>query len=264
MLRKLLKLCAALGVLAGIVIGILLWNVNPLLESLRPKLQTLISEKLHKPVTFNKLLFRFFPTLGIELHELTLDASGDTTRNIEGTRVKLALLETELLPLFVGDFRIRRLEVDGAELRLVRTESGGLELGGAPLLGNAPETEAPAEVEPAAKKGKVSFAVTDAKLVSSRFSFLDRSVQPPQELSFDNVTADLKDIAPNGVKSFNVSAGVLGGKDNLNVSGSAEMNGALPAGKIRVKAAGLDLTKLSALLLAYKKVHKLMATAPAI
>lgn len=249
MLRKLLKVLAALFVLSALAAGLLVWNINPVLESLKPRLQAVLSDKLQKQVSFEKLSFRFLPSLALELNNLQLT---DGTK--DGTKLERLVLQTKLFPLFVGEFLIEELEVDGLELRITKQENGALEVGGSPLgakassgkesadKGDAPEEEK--------KKSKLAFNVTRAQLTRGRVTFSDRSVSPPQEISVSDIAAEAKGITADGIQRFAASARVLGDKPDITLEGSGTKAG----GSGTLTLDRLDLTKLSTLLKAYDKL----------
>ena len=96
MRKKLIKFVLILCIVGLAAVGLILWNINPIVESFRPKLAALISDTIKQPTEIGAISLRLFPTQSVELKNITL-AGGSAG----ATSIQRALNDVNLCALFM-------------------------------------------------------------------------------------------------------------------------------------------------------------------
>jgi len=250
-MKSWIKILLSLIALGALVIGLLLWRINPLLDSFRPKIAALISDKVGQPVTLGGLSLTYFP-LAVTVSDVALQSGGKSAGGIQ----KL-VLSSSLSPLLSGQLEVREIGIEGAQLHVERGADGSIKINGVPIGSGASKTSAPAPDESPAtsdKKASVSISVENAWVKNSDITVHDASVTPPQDIVLKDLSAELHDVGTNGTPSFALSADVFGeGRTNLSISGSGRLEGLMPKGSMKLKWSDINFDTLAALAKAYGK-----------
>lgn len=278
MKSRLIKALAAIALLLGLGVLLLLWNINPILEKLRPQIVSTLSETLGQPVSLGEISADLFPSVGIRIKDVGLENSP------EDAFAQTLVLDTSLFSLLKGEVEVSKLEIAGAKLNLVRKKDGSLHLGALNLTpkatdaseGKTPEapknsdttqtagTPTAAEEEVSDDSGSsLSLALQNAEISNVSVSWTDESVSPPAKLAIEDFQASIKDVAPNSKGSISLAASVLGkSKQNLTLDGSLALGEALlalPTLDLDLSLEALDLARVAALLESYgakpKELH---------
>ena len=283
MSKKLIKFFLLLCVLGALGVGILLWNINPIVESFRPQLAQLISDTIKQPTEIGGINLKLFPTQAIELKDISL-AGGSK----EGASIKKALLDVNLMALLKKNLEVTQVSVDGLKLNVTREKDGSLNVGGLPIgkkkeeagktsssapvpaTGSAPTSgtaktdsatpNAPASSPPAASA--ISFQTKSLQLKSGNISIHDQGANPPQTIELSDINVDVQNITQESVEKLLVTASLLGKeKNNLSLSGSVQGLSKAPFGvepNLAFSLKKIDLEKIMQIASAYGvKVDKL-------
>ena len=157
-----LKILLSLMALAGLAVGLIIFNINPILESLRPEIQRTIAEKIGQPITFGKLSLSLFPAAAVEVSEVRFEGAA------EAGGVKTLILKTPLMPLLKRRLSVEEAGIDGLDVRLLRKADGALTINGIPAGAKTKTPEASASVSASAEpapgetKPSVAFGVKNA------------------------------------------------------------------------------------------------------
>ncbi len=274
MKSRLFKILAAVIVLLGLGVLLLLWNINPILEKLRPQIVSTLSETVGQEVSIGEISADLFPSVGIRIKDVGLkDSPGDAF-------AETLVLDTSLFSLLKGEVEVSKLEVAGAKINVVRKKDGSLHLGSLNLSAkdatnnsetganedtsaasqsdqSAPQSaEKPAESTEDAESGSsLSLSLRNADISNVSVSWTDESVSPPAKVSIDDFEAKVRDVAPNSKGSVALAASVLGkSKQNFRIDGSLALGQtltALPTLDLSVALDSLDLARLATLLASY-------------
>ena len=277
-MKLLVKILIAIAVLLAGAFALLLFNINPIVEKLKPQLLATVSEQLGHPVSIGSIDTSLFPPVSIELRNVSLERvslqsgeEGGADAGKEASIEKLAI-SAELFALLRGALVVESIELNGLNAAIQRDSSGQLQVGPLVLGEDAAEDgEEEYSVKPAsnsndtkdsstASKGSaITLDINSAAIRNSRISCTDESVSPAQQIEISEISADLSDIAKNKVGAFSLSATALGNtSENITASGSLSMpqtasgsSSALPKGNISVSLSSLLAEKLSDLAAAY-------------
>ncbi len=240
---KKLWLKILLGVLAlgGIGLGLVLFNLNPILESLRPGIEKAISEKLGRDVGVGGLSLTLFPSVAVEVSDVKFrEAAG-----VESGIRKL-ILKTQLMPLFSRRLEVDEAGIDGLVVHAVRAADKTVTINGIPADKKPPPAEKPAAGDDDAKK-KVAIEIKNSWLKNSRLVWRDESVEPKQEIVLENLSGEFKAFSQNGLGSFQIAGQLLGkAESNLIVSG-----GGGATGEFKLAWNDFDLARVTAIAAAY-------------
>lgn len=282
MKKKILFGLLGVTVLVVAGIGIALWNINPIVESFRPRIAAMLSDTLKRDVDLGPIEVRFIP-FGLDIQGVTLGGQTGT----EPAKVSRLSLDAELGALLDRKLAVTRVAADNLQVVVRREKDGTVLVGGVPLkkerrapasrpapagsptdrpaegapgsppadAGRAAEPPAPAsDPRDAAAKQEIQLLIEKTELNDASIVWEDAAVDPPQRIELNNVDVELSDITKGGVGSFELAGNVLSKKDaNLHVSGSAERREGqpIPAVKAELRFNDVDLDRLSGILAAY-------------
>lgn len=260
--KKIVWAIIGIFVICAIAVGVLLLNINPILERFKPQITKVISDAIKAPVELGALNAQLFPSVAIEADNVSLKGSTAAEQN----SVKTLILRTGLMGLLRGQATVDDLEIKGARFTITRDSDGYISVGGVPI-GGAPQETSPAPASGGSKPGKeepsaeqdqktsINFAITEAALEDTRIVWTDNFVKPAQTVEITDLSAYVKNLSNKDFGSVEVSASALGTKPkNILISGKtslAKTETGMPKADLVVSLANLDLNKLTALMNAY-------------
>lgn len=262
MLSKLFKIAIALILLLIIAIAILLWNINPILESLRPKITKTISQQIKQDVELGSIEAQFFPNVAIKVSDLALK------NNKDGASVGSLILDTSLGDLLKGKINVKQIALRGVNLKLSREQDGSLSVGGIALAksetsasattGTTKSSSTPAKETTAEVKGEetsLDLEIAQVNANDINIYFTDKAVDPIQELNITDASLEALGLNLQGAGSFSLVASVLGtSTQNLKINGESKSGKTalgLPQAKINLSLQDLNLQKINSLASAY-------------
>ena len=285
MLKKILIGIAGLTVLGVIAIAIAIWNINPILERLRPQITQTISDAVKNPVQLGELKASLFPNVVVEVHDVALVGQE------KDASVKRLLLKTGLSDLLKGKLNVSQLTLEDTVVRVNRKPDGKLFIGTLPLQKQQPVQTSKIDgakidgaqldgaefdgaiVRPAVSRAaepatlhqvadtdaaagsqdSIQFAVDAVTVKNLDITFDDELAKPRQQIALKSINADVKNVTLGETANFAIDAGVLSAKPgNLSIKGTALVAKTLPPQfDVTIVANALDLAALNALLNAY-------------
>ena len=113
-MKKLVIFIVSVLAIGGIALGVLIYNINPILERFKPQITAKLSEIVKTPVQLGELSVQFFPSVGIEVSDVGLAGDNDSAS------VKTLMLDTSLLGLLGGNLSVSELALeDGDSLKIL-------------------------------------------------------------------------------------------------------------------------------------------------
>ncbi len=251
MKKKILWGLVAIVAIAGIGLGILIANINPILESYRPKLTQSISDAIGQPVELGEIEVQFFPSISIGLQDVALVGS-------EANKIDMLLLSTNLGDLLSGNVTVETFTLKNLSLTVTKKKDGIIYVGKVPL--NAPEKKVPTPTTktPQPKKGtqnKESSASLELKIKNAHIDnglilFIDQSTTPEQKINISNVNLSATGVGKSEEGQVELTASLLGTKDdNISAKGSVSLEG--PKVALDIALTSLDLKQINSLVTAY-------------
>lgn len=262
-MSKLFKIALALVILIVVALGVLLWSINPILESLKPKITKAISQQIKQDVELGKISAQFFPSVAIKIQNVGLVNKKDAAS------VGTLLLDTSLGDLIKGKVKINEITLSSVNLKITREKDNSISLADIPLTGkqkskpsstdkkttSTPQTKkdtAPAKTE---DKTSLSLKVTKISADDINIYITDKAVEPAQEINLTNAGFEAFGISADGTGDFSFNADLLGTTaNNLKISGKSTSEKTalgLPKASIVLSLSDLDLKKISELTKAY-------------
>ncbi|OVE79665.1 hypothetical protein BVY02_02595 [bacterium J17] len=270
-MKKILKVILALAALAGLALGIIIWNLNPILEGLRPQITSVLSKKLGQEVAFAGISAQIIPSVAIELQEVSLKDKGsseaDSSSADKPLEIGAVLLKTSLSDIFSGNISISAFTLKDGSITLTREEDGSIFLGKL-LLNSGAKSETPQSIDPPASKpnksqeqpaesqnSDISFTVEEATLSNLNLLFIDRKVKPEQRILIRDVNLSLDDLSSTTPGKLSGFASLLSDQSkNFGIEGELSLkttSSGLPEAKLEVSLNKLSLPQLTSLLDAY-------------
>jgi hypothetical protein len=256
-MKTLLKALAGIILVLFIGLGFLLWNLNPLIDSLRPVIVSKLSEAVGHQVEIGGISLSLFPVTGIELEKLKLESS------TEDTYVNSLVLETSLGDLLSKKITVNKLNLNGASLRITKQKDGSLFLG--PMLLTAKTKEA--QKGKVAAKGEakdkdekkpanaLAIALSAANISALELIFVDESLSPAQEISVRDLDLELRNISETSSGTLELTASLLGtSSGNLGLKGQLGLKKTplgIPHFDLDFSLVNLDLEKVKQLAVGY-------------
>ena len=240
-MKKIFKFLLILVLLGAVAVGLLIWNINPVLALFKPKIENIISGGLHQPVAIGEMSLKFFPEFAVNVADVRL-AGGDIPV------VKDLILKAQLAPLLHRELNVSEVGIDGAALNVIRDESGKITLNGLPI--GSEDKKPSAENKDAAddKSASISLDVKSAWLKNSRVTWTDKKITPAQTVVIDDIAANIDGMTAQSAEKINLSASLLGkSKNNFRLSGSMHA----PNAEMALSLDALDFDQLTKLADAY-------------
>jgi len=243
---KLLKILGIVILTLLIGLGVLVWQLDSIVQQFKPELEKKITAAVKAPVKFDTLRASIFPRIALNLEEVSLQ--GEET----GVEVSELLLKTSLADLLTGEVTVSEFILKDASARLVRNKDGSLALGGLNFGGKKPAAQSGEEAA-ASSDSSISFNIDSASIENASLSFIDRSVTPEQTLSIAALNASVEEFELAGSGKIEVSAQLLDAEQaNFKLAGTV---GNPLQGKplnITLDLAPINLDTVTPLLKAYK------------
>jgi hypothetical protein len=176
-----------------------------------------------------------------------LDGVGPTA-HVEYARVNVAMM-----PLLLGDVRVRRLELDGVDLTLERAEDGSLVLPAALTAATESTTDSdepePEDAEPRPLSLKSPVRVDAARVQGLQLAFADASVDPPLTTRVD-LDLRLSDVGiPGRLPRCELNLAARGVLDRLQLELTGPMEDERAEADLWLRIGGLHLEPLTPYLL---------------
>ncbi len=252
MLKKLIKFLVILSILGVVIVGILLWNINPIVESFRPKLAKLISDTINQPTDIGGISLKLFPTQSVELKNITL--AGGTPG---ATSIARAMLDVNLAALIKKRLEVTEVAVDGLNVTVTKEADGAMKVGGLPIGKGKNDPTQPPPKDEKNDPSAISFQTKTFTLKSGKIAFEDKSVAPPQTIAISDLEVDVRNITQSSIEKFSVGASLLGAKPkNLSITGSVKGLGGVPTAiepDVTLNFKSIDLSRIQNLMEVYGK-----------
>jgi hypothetical protein len=268
-------------VLIGIVLVIILlfavgsavvvWQINPILEKLRPHIAKVISDAIKQEVVLGKLSVGLFPNASIEVSDVALLSPHSTQSAASLGKLALA---TDISSLLRGQVSVSELTISSPQARLTREADGSISLGSIKIYSpNAGKNEsqtkptagavAPAGGKDSSAEAPLKLAVKTVELKNLKVVLVDKTVTPNKELELKDFSAELTNIGGSEPAVLQGSGTILGAaQKNLSVSGTVDLSkktGSLPPAQIEIALKSTDMGAISSLLEAYGAKPKELA-----
>ncbi len=237
-MKKILKIFLSLIVLGIILIGALLFYINPILELVKPEIENAISKNINQQVNLGKLSLNLFPETVVEVAEVRL-AGG------EKAQLGKLLLKTNLSSLLEKKLEVTEVSIIEPNISIVKNVEGTIIVEGLNLAKNQDSSEQKVKTETSPTTSSLSFKIKNANVKNATFNFLDQTKTPPQQISLKNINLNLNDVSSTSINDLAFSASFLDTKDNLKLTGSVE-NYQFPFSfQVKLNLTSLNLVKLS-------------------
>lgn len=256
-----LKLALGLFLLILIGVGILFWKINPILESLKPKILAQIESQIGQKVSVGELNLKFFPEISLALTSLEVGSEQKVANKLSLDEVRL---KTGLGALLSGKVAVESVVLDGLNLDITKKADGRMfvgpiELGAkakpAAAQTNTKDKNTPAEpaktAEVAPAESSLALEISEASLTNSNINFHDESVSPAQNVTLNNIDLRLTDISSAGANIELSSLLPALGRASLNLHGQAGNPLLGWPNDLELKLADISVEKLAALASAY-------------
>jgi hypothetical protein len=268
-MKTLLKIVVAILILAGIAVAVLLANINPIIEKLRPQIVSKITEVVKQPVELGKFDVSIFPNPGIEISDVTIQ---DGTSKQAAARVRSLFLKTGLSGLLKGKVTVNTLSISDALVSVKKRKDGGIYLGDFPLT----PTEGKKNTKVAAENSKdstvkstqpkdspkneksdasVNFKVENISIDGLTLKWEDNSVNPPAQLAFSDIDVAASNIGTSSTGTFKMNGSLLGtSDDNFKVDGKislGEKTAGIPKSDVNLDFSSIDLVAIQNLMKSY-------------
>ena len=257
MFKKIAIFTAGLGFLLAIGIGLVIFNINPLLEKVRPTLTAKISEAVGHPVKLGEMSLSLFPNVAIEVADVGLENAKDSAQ----ASIKNLSLSSGLFTLLKGQVAVDDILLQGVALDVRRTAAGEILIGGASFFSKedkkeatsptkSPETISQAQQSEAAdSKPALQVNVDSFRIENVNLSFTDETVKPAQRFEISDLNSLLTDIDSAGSANIDLAANVLGAKLSIDGKAGNPLAG-LPL-DTKLSFMGLNLAKVASIAKAY-------------
>lgn len=261
-MKRLLIGALALVTIIGILVGVLLFNINPILENLKPELANIVSNATGQPIEIEKIGLTFFPQVGVEIKNAEI--IGDASEQIA---IKSIILKTNLTSLLRGKIEVKELSISSPTVIIKRDEKGSISIGSINLGDNTTKDTTPKKTPKSSNpetKSQLAIDINKARIKSGYVLFVDNSVSPAQNIEFRNLDLEVSDIHSSGRGQASFAVSILendSSNENQNVHSHnvallakadlANMQLAKATAEIDLKCKNFDLNKISNILLAY-------------
>jgi hypothetical protein len=216
-MKKIFKVFLGLVVLSFILITVLLFAANPILERVKPHILSRISSTIDAEVTADEIKVQILPWPGFYL-------SGLMVKNTEGDDLRLGSLSLDiaLRPLLSRQVEVRSIKVSGVRVPMVLLKNGELEIAGINL--------AKKEKKGSSKTSESAFPDEDSN-VTPKDSPLAISIEridiQDVALTFEDrkskaryVVEDVRLLVIGENQKYNFNASINAGKDTFTAKGS--------------------------------------------
>ncbi len=267
MAKLLVKITLFVAIVTALAVAVLIWNINPIINKLRPQIVAAISEAVHHPVVLGEISASLFPNVALEINDVGL--ADENGKALQDASARKLTLKTGLGGLLKGNVKVSEFSLEDASVKIVRSPLGELSIGGialspkqkdasidpalrtVALQGGGEQTQA----SPPADGASVDFAVESANLENIRITFVDQQVKPAQEILVEDLSASAENISKSETGQIQLTATALGTeKKNISLSGSFSLAGGpggLPNTNLDFSAKKLNLPAVIALANAY-------------
>lgn len=261
MLSKLFKLALALIVLVIVAVALLLWNINPILEKLRPQITKAISQQIKEDVELGSISAQFFPNMGIKISDVALKNKKDLAS------VGSLILDTSLTDLLKGNIKVNQIALSQVSLKITRERGGSLSLAGISLAKNevakpqitkkskSTRAKESAGSEVKSEKTSLTLEIDQISAKDINIYFTDNSLSPAQKLNITDLNFEARELSADGKGSFSLVANLLGtSAQNFKISGTSKSDKTalgLPKANLILALQDLDLQKIKSLANAY-------------
>ena len=263
MIKKLFIFIAVIVGLLAITFVVLLLNINPIIERLRPQIEQKLSSALGHPVGFEDLSVQFFPSTQIALSNFSVEGTKDN-------RIGTLALKTSISDLLSGSIAVEELSISDASIHIIKKKDNSLFLGPIPLQAKkqaaiadesdysiqtvaltTPTTSGPAP----SSEQDVALELTSLVLSNVEVTFEDQRPKNTQKLTISDLEGTIVNIAPKREGEIKLRASLFSSKkQNLRISGPITLAAGpmgLPLADISVQADSLDAKLINNIAAAY-------------
>lgn len=247
-MKKVFKILLGIVVIVIISIAGLLFYINPILELIKPEIESAIAKNTNKKVSLGKLSLSLFPETVVEVAEVKFVGSGE-----EKTQLGKLFLKTNLSSLLEKKLDVTEVSIVEPKIIIVKNKDESISVEG---LTPVKSEDAPSKVNPEAKSTQppalatsanspLSFNIKNANLKNATISFRDKTKNPEQLISVKNINLNLNDVTAESINSFVLSASFLDSTDNIKLTGAVK-NYQFPFSfNLKLNVDSLNLAKLS-------------------
>ncbi|MDD2943349.1 MAG: AsmA-like C-terminal region-containing protein [bacterium] len=260
-----LKLALGLFLLILVGVGVLFWKINPILESLKPKILAQIESQIGQKVSVGELSLKFFPQISLALTSLEVGTShGENVGTSSGEKLSLdeVRLKTNLGALLGGKVAVESVVLDGLNIDITKKADGRMfvgpiELGAkakpapTPTSDKQPASDSTKPTEPAQSGPALALEISEASLTNSNINFHDESVSPAQTVTLNSIDLRLTDISNAGANIELNSLLPALGRASLSLQGKAGNPMLGMQNDLELKLSDIGIEKLAALGSAY-------------
>ncbi|MBZ4421588.1 AsmA family protein [Myxococcus sp. RHSTA-1-4] len=210
------------GVLAllVIVVAVALWRLDAILLKTAQDQAATYSQKLGRPIEIGDISTRLFPTLGVEVENVTVGpAEGEELPLAQMSSLDIRVAAGPLLSSRGKDIQVKNAEVSGLTVNVVRFPDGTTNVQRLMkrLEEQQPKEEKPEEEQPPTDLSGVH--VERAALTDGTIRFVDRSGgQQARELAVKDLDIEVKDLRAGKPLVVDLAAAVLAEKQNLKMA----------------------------------------------
>lgn len=237
-MKKILKIFLGFLVLGAILIGALVFYINPILGLIKPEIENVIAKNINQQVSLGKLSLNLFPETVVEVATVKLSGS-------EKAQLGKLLLKTNLSSLLEKKLEVTEVSIVEPNISIIKNAAGAIVIEGLNLANNKNSSEQKIETTPPSAKSSLSFKIKNANIKNATISFQDQTKTPPQQISLKNINLNLNEVTTTSINDLMFSASFLDTKDNLKLTGTVE-NYQFPFSfQVKLNLTALNLVKLS-------------------
>jgi uncharacterized protein involved in outer membrane biogenesis len=251
MRRILLTALVSFGVLVLIIAGLLIYgafNLNSLVKNNRQYVLDRVGDTLGREVEAQDIHIGLGWGVTLEIAGLQV-ADDPSFSQLPFVKAKAVSGQVEVLPLLTGHILITRLDVLNPEIRVIRNQSGGLNIATLGPSGPTAQGQARARHKAGgASRVPIHFLVQTFTIKNGAVTYKDGSARP---LGVGHLNLTVTDVNPSRPFPVKLALAALGGTQNLSVDGTVGPllhNGALQLADVpfslNVTAGPLSLDRL--------------------
>ncbi len=234
-MRKLWITLGAVVVVLGVVVTLLLTNLQRVVDSQKDRILKQAEAQTGRDISVGDVGVSIWPSISVTLADVTV--GDDPAFSAEPFfTAQSGAVRVRILPLLRKEVEVKRLVLDQPVVRVIKNEAGVLNTASlSNASGDASEVEAGGGDE---KSAATPFALALANINNGTFYYSDR--QSGQNLEAHDLDVKVSNISKTRAIDFQLDAAVLSDDDNIELVGSVGPVG--DATSVEIDAAALDVT----------------------
>jgi len=268
-MKKLISILVILAIILGITAALVVANINPILEKLKPQIVAKITKIVKQPVELGQLDLSIFPNPGIKIKDVVIQ---NRTTKTPAAKLDSLFLETGLSGLMKGKVSVNTLQIQDSFVSIKRKKDGLVYLGDFALNGkkqtskniigkNTSDKDAPTNklAETTTKKedksASIDFALENLDINGLNIEWEDQSVSPVAKVNLKDFSINAKNVGNKTKGDFDITGSLLGTRSkNLKVNGDislGEKTAGIPHTNSKINFSSIDLNQVQALMSSY-------------